>query len=156
MPTRRIVGVRGLQGLLQLFCSYLGVICVFLWPIVCHCFIKVDEVCLSHWAVSGPVFNTSTLEAWGVIPWHTTWFVGLCIYCLDVSGSSLHRGKATLSPVSGVAGPSYVHWDRVVVPTTRCVRRVVQWVSSLIKGPVCIGVSTISLIVRSVIVSVIS
>ena len=111
---------------------------------------------MGHWAVSSPMFDASTFEAWGVIPWHMMWFVGLRIHCLDVDGSSLHGGKAASSSVLRVSGSSYVHWDWAVVPAMRRVRGVVLWVSPLIEGSVCIGVSIVPLIIRGIVVSAIS
>ena len=102
------------------------------------------------------MFDASTFEAWSVVSWHMLWPIGLHIYCLDISRSSLHGLEAASSPISGVVGSSYVHWDRAVVPTVRRIRGVVLRIPPLIEGFVRIGVSIVSLVVWSVIVSTVS
>jgi hypothetical protein len=107
--------------LFQLFHSYLGVAHAFLWCVVRHSFVEINEVCLGHWTVSGPVLDAATFEAWGVVPWHAVWSGSLHVYCFDICRSSLCWGEAASSSILGVAGSSYVHWDRAVVLAARCI-----------------------------------
>jgi hypothetical protein len=99
------------------------------------------------------MFDASTFEAWGIVSWRALWSISLCIYCLDVCGSSLYRLEAPSSSVSRVAGSSYIHWDRSVVPAAGCIQGVVLWVSSLVEGSVHIGVSIVPLVVQDIVVS---
>ena len=99
------------------------------------------------------MFDASTLEAWSVISWRSSWPIGLGIYRLDVCRLSLHGLEATSPSVSRVAGSSYVHWDWTIVPATRHIRGVILWVSSLIDGSVRVGISIVPLVVWDVVVS---